>query len=946
MGRAGSIFRLGVRGRLLLAFFGISAFAVVGAAVALYSFREIGDAFATITQRRVPVAVVSQELSRHAERVVAAAPVLLAASTWDEKSERSIAIENELNVLEALVSGSSGVEGKDLAAIAPYVARLRGNLDELNVLVAKRLDVAEQRRDLVREELEVAAAVQQLLGPWIDVMDGKIAQWRRIVLDPAVPHDQLQAASREFQQSLAWFRSVQQSQVLASYVNDMLQQAASSEQVNSLTITSFRLQQSLRELERLAQDFDPKLRPLMIELIGKWRPFAVGNRSIPALRKTELDLNAKATQLLGENAVSSKSLTRLVDGLVGGARQDISDANDDALSVVRLSTGILVAAVAASLLSSVLIVWFLARKIVVPIQELGAGAVRLGKGDLTQRITIRTGDELESLANQFNDMASKLEDSYAGLEQKVAQRTHELEVKSQQLAEARDAADLANQTKSSFLANMSHELRTPLNAIIGYSEILQEDAADKDDKAAIDDLQKIEGAGRHLLGLINNILDLSKIEAGKMDVFIEPVDIWALVNEVLSIVKPLADKSGNAVEVVCPKDIGSFRSDQTKVKQCLLNLMSNANKFTSKGMLTLTVNREAGSQISFRVSDTGIGMTEEQLGRLFQAFSQADASTTKRFGGTGLGLAITKRFCTMLGGDVTVESVPGKGSTFIVMLPDGEAASAVVELPASATSVAAADTRATVLVVDDDLSVRTLLTRTLENEGYRVIAAGNGVDALTLAREHKPHAITLDVMMPRLDGWGALKELKADATLRDIPVVMVTVLNERGMAIPLGAADFVTKPVDRQRLMAILKEHCAKPSNASILVVEDDLPTRELLCHSLNGMGYRAVGASNGREGLDRLVGHPAPDLVLLDLMMPEMDGFEFLRELRRQPALASLPVIVVTAKDLTEEDVRILSGQADGIVTKDQAYLTELAAAVRGRLSRQVAKEVEPLAN
>ena len=312
---------------------------------------------------------------------------------------------------------------------------------------------------------------------------------------------------------------------------------------------------------------------------------------------------------------------------------------------------------------------FITNRMLRPIRQLREGAAKLGSGDLAQRISVKTGDELEALANQFNDMAGKLQESYAGLEQKVEQRTHELEIKSRQLAEARDAADEANRTKSNFLANMSHELRTPLNAIIGYSEILQEDAADKDDKAAIDDLQKIEGAGRHLLGLINNILDLSKIEAGKMDVFIEPVDIQALVKEVLSIVKPLTDKNENVIEVICPADIGSFRSDQTKVKQCLLNLMSNANKFTSKGTLTLTVAREGGSQVCFRVSDTGIGMTEEQLGRLFQAFSQADASTTKRFGGTGLGLAITKHFCTMLGGDVTVESTPGTGSTFTIRLP-------------------------------------------------------------------------------------------------------------------------------------------------------------------------------------------------------------------------------------------------------------------------------------
>ena len=500
-----------------------------------------------------------------------------------------------------------------------------------------------------------------------------------------------------------------------------------------------------------------------------------------------------------------------------------------------------------------------------------------------------------------------------------------------------------SRTKSSFLANMSHELRTPLNAIIGYSEILQEDAADKEDKEPIDDLQKIESAGRHLLGLINNILDLSKIEAGKMDVFIEEVDIQALFKEVLSIVKPLADKNGNIIEVICPADIGSFRSDQTKVKQCLLNLLSNANKFTSKGTLTLTVAREDNSRVCFCVSDTGIGMTAQQLGQLFEAFSQTDASTTKRFGGTGLGLAITKHFCAMLDGDVTAESTPGTGSTFTIKLPDQGVVPAAVELPAPAAVMA--DGRATVLVVDDDPTVRSLLAKTLEKEGYRVISARNGVEGLALAREHRPQAITLDVLMPQMDGWRALKELKADAELRDIPVIMVTVLNERGMAIPLGAADFVTKPVDRQRLTAILREHCASPGSASILVVEDDLPTREMLCRSVASMGYVAHVAGNGRSGLDWLANHPAPSLILLDLLMPEMDGFEFLQELRQRPALVDVPVIVVTAKELTAEDVRILSGETERIIAKDEAYLTELTAAVRGRLARQPSGGMEPVA-
>ena len=511
------------------------------------------------------------------------------------------------------------------------------------------------------------------------------------------------------------------------------------------------------------------------------------------------------------------------------------------------------------------------------------------------------------------------------------------------LTAARDQAEAMSRTKSTFLANMSHELRTPLNAIIGYSEILQEDAAAKDDKEPIEDLRRIESAGRHLLGLINNILDLSKIEAGKMGVFIEEIDIQALFKEVLSIVKPLADKNENVVEVVCPADIGTFRSDQTKVKQCLLNLLSNANKFTSKGTLTLTAAREGNAQVSFRVSDTGVGMTKEQLGRLFEAFSQADVSTSKRFGGTGLGLAITRHFCTMLSGDVTVESSPGKGSTFTIILPDQGDAPAIGQVP---VVTPAADGRATVLVVDDDATVRSLLAKTLEKEGYRVVLASNGVEALSLARQHRPQAITLDVLMPQMDGWRALKELKADAALRDIPVIMVTVLNERGMAIPLGAADFMTKPVDRQRLTALLREHCPVSSDASILVVEDDLPTREALCRMLTGMGYAAPAAVNGRTALDWLDSHPAPSLILLDLMMPEMDGFEFLQELRTRPVFAGIPVIVVTAKELTAEDFGVLSGQAERIIAKNPSYLIELAAAVRGRLAKQPVQEAERIAN
>jgi len=1063
----GILSRLGVRSRLLLAFFGISAFGVLGAGVALYSFHRIDDALALITQRRVPVALIAQELSRHMERILAAAPELLAATTPDEKAQWSVRISTEVNILTSLLRNlrEAGYEDTELAWLEPYVERLRDNLGELNRLVNNRLEIAEQKKDLLHKELEVAGAMQQLLGPWASVMDGKIAQWRSLAVNPAVPAERRQAADREFEESLGWFRTLQQSQFLASYINDMLQRAASTDDSNGLTVAAFRLQQALRELEHSTLELDPKLQQPMVDLIGQLRPFISGTESIPALRKGELDLTTNATHLLAENVSLSRGLSARVDELVENAKSDITGANVAALSVVEWSTWILIAAVVLSLASSVLIVWlYVGRNIIARLTALSDRMLTLAAGDLKSPLPAGGKDEIGRMAEalgvfratavemeeanlkEIREARTRLTDAIESIsegfslydaddklivcnsryrdlfashsdvmqpgtsfetivrtavdrgsiedadgrsdawlqerferhrnpgephvqrrsdgrwvrvsERKTASggvvatytditelKQHEAELADlvEKLQVARDAADQANRTKSNFLANMSHELRTPLNAIIGYSEILQEDAVDKGDTAPIDDLLKIESAGRHLLGLINNILDLSKIEAGKMDVFIEEVDVKALIEEVVSIVKPLADKNENVVKVICPADIGGLRSDQTKLKQCLLNLLSNANKFTSKGTLTLKAAREDDARMSFCVSDTGVGMRQEQLGRLFEAFSQADASTTKRFGGTGLGLAITKYFCTILGGDVAVESAPGKGSTFTITLPDQGVAPAAGQAPAVAPAV---DGRATVLVVDDDPTMIGLLGKMLEKEGYRVISATNGVEALSLARQHRPQAITLDVLMPQMDGWRALKELKADAALRDIPVIMVTVLNERGMAIPLGAADFLTKPVDRQRLTALLREHCPASGGASILVVEDDLPTSETLCRMLIGMGYVAHAAVNGRSALDWLDSHPAPSLILLDLLMPEMDGFEFLRELRKGPAFAEIPVIVVTAKELTAEDFGVLSGQAERIIAKDPSYLIELAAAVRERLARQPVQGAERIAN
>ena len=511
-------------------------------------------------------------------------------------------------------------------------------------------------------------------------------------------------------------------------------------------------------------------------------------------------------------------------------------------------------------------------------------------------------------------------------------RQHNLE-----LEEARELSEVANRTKSQFLANMSHELRTPLNAIIGYSEILQEDAADSGQEQVVPDLKKIEGAGRHLLGLINDILDLSKVEAGKMDVFIEEIDIPSLLDEVKAIITPLVAKNGNTLEVRLADRIGSMRTDRTKVKQCLLNVLSNASKFTQDGKLTVGVERLETDRrmVQIMISDTGIGMSGEQLGRLFQAFSQADASTTKKFGGTGLGLAITRHFCRLLGGDVTVASQAGEGSTFTIVLPDQAAepdqSTALAETalePPRANALNAAGPVVTVLVVDDDPAARDLLTTNLGREGYRTLQARSGDEALELARKLRPDAITLDVLMPKKDGWAVLGALKADPDLCDIPVIMVTVAPDRGIGLSLGAAEVMTKPVDRGELTSLLRQLLSR--DGSILVVEDDLATRETVRHTIEKMGLTVAEVTNGRLALAWLAENPAPALILLDLMMPEMDGFEFLDTFNSHADWRHVPVVVITAKQLTAAERGLLSGQTRSVIKKGASIDRDVTEAIR----------------
>ncbi len=499
-----------------------------------------------------------------------------------------------------------------------------------------------------------------------------------------------------------------------------------------------------------------------------------------------------------------------------------------------------------------------------------------------------------------------------------------------QAEKSRTEAQEANRTKSQFLANMSHELRTPLNAIIGYSEMLQEEVRDDGNEAYAPDLGKIMGSGRYLLELINGVLDLAKIESGKMDVYLEEFDVAELVRGVEGTLQPLVRKNENTLEVAGLEALGEMRSDATKLRQILFNLLSNASKFTEGGTIRFEAERARRDEqdwLRFRITDTGIGMKPEQLARVFDEFSQADSSTTREYGGTGLGLAITKSFCGLLGGSIGAESEPGKGSSFEVELP--ARAPEPAEEHAAATPHDTAEAATSVLVIDDDPAARDLVGRYLASEGFGVLAASGGEEGLRLARERRPDIITLDVIMPHMDGWAVLAELKADPALADIPVILISMTDDRNLGSALGASEYLTKPVDWDRLGAVLRRYTDEDGDQLALVVDDEPQAREVLRRGLERAGWRVAEAENGRAALERLAETP-PQLILLDLMMPEMDGFEFVAKLREKERWRSIPVLVITAKDLTAEERTRLEGRVSKILQKGSYSREDLLAEIR----------------
>ncbi|MCK5720672.1 MAG: response regulator [Thiomargarita sp.] len=523
----------------------------------------------------------------------------------------------------------------------------------------------------------------------------------------------------------------------------------------------------------------------------------------------------------------------------------------------------------------------------------------------------------QDLENRVIERTAKLSETNKLLNQEIDER-NKIE---QALNEAKNQAEAANLAKSQFLANMSHELRTPLNAIIGYSEILKEDAEDLEQSEFIPDLEKIRGAGKHLLGLINDVLDISKIEAGKMDLFIELLDLNTLLDEVVGTVYPMVEKGKNIFNIEYGS-LGQIKTDMTKLRQILLNLLSNAAKFTDQGCISLKVTRETHNDIewiNFCVIDNGIGMTNEQQAKLFKPFAQADNSTTRRYGGTGLGLAITKRFTEMMGGHIQVESEYEKGSEFTIYLPTQAQKIAINDLPKSITPDLSQEDEV-IIIIDDDIQMCHLLKEKLSELGHAVAIATEGDKGIELINKYHPQTVLLNAQMSDMEGWRVLSNLKNNTALSHLQVILLVMEPDEEKWYTMNATECLDKAAVRTQLTVFLEKYnIGDYDMGPIMIIEDDIVWGETMSFILQDQGWHVCLAENGQDALEQLDEH-IPQFILLDLNMPVMDGFEFLEHFKDNEKWQEIPVVVMTSQNLTTKEQAHLNQYVKTILPK-QTY-------------------------
>jgi signal transduction histidine kinase/CheY-like chemotaxis protein len=916
-----------IGGKLLIAFGLIAALTIGATFLSLIRFNQIETVLHGLIDVSMPALKLSMDVQGRAADVIETAGEVGNAQNEIERftgmstaTDRIGDLWQAIGKLRAVI-----VDDRTMVPIQSLIARIDSHVGDLNRTVGEGL-AARLAPVKAFQQVEVTTAVANAA---IASMLDRVTSARAVPADAAPITDPLAEARR----TSAWLGQLHD---LRSDFNDAARLLISVRQADSSDALSAvraqfdaifgRIQASVAKLRQNPEIGSDGIGGLAAAA-QSLATHSTGDAGIFALRDQYLRVRASIASITGALKKDGAQLHEMVAAVVANAESQAAESQQLSARAITASRIWLLLIAISTLVIAGLIVWlFVHRYVVSRLDALADSMLGIARGNLAMPIPAAGPDELGEMSRALLVFRDNARDIQAARDQAI---------------EARAEAEAASRAKSSFLANMSHELRTPLNAIIGYSEILAEDAAESSDEASVKDLQKIQSAGRHLLGLINSILDLSKIEAGRMDVYLEPVNLTDLIDEVRVIIQPLIEKNGNRLVIECAPDIGSMRTDLTKVKQSLINLLSNAAKFTEQGEVRLAVARQTGGagepHVAFKVTDSGIGMTEEQMGRLFEAFAQADSSTTRNFGGTGLGLAITKRFAALLGGSVTVASKPGVGSTFTLDLLDQSVSAAASDFSQIKAAEPGSDGSAlTVLVVDDDPAVHEVLTPTLARKGYRVIHARDGAEALDIVRKTPPDVVTLDVMMPNVDGWAVLAAMKSDPALAHIPVIMLTIVDDRNLGWSLGASEYMTKPIDRERLVTLVGRFTRRNADAVVLIVDDDPEVRNVISTTLRNMGLKAAEAANGRAACDWLAGNPLPDLVLLDLMMPEMDGFQFLERMREHPERLKVPVVVLTAKDLTAEERVYLAERTVLVLGKSAQPIASLGTALAAIATRR----------
>ncbi len=684
------------------------------------------------------------------------------------------------------------------------------------------------------------------------------------------------------------------------------------------------------------------------------------NQQIRSIFVSLVQLQAARGKLSTDSAASLELKQRFIGQLDARTQVMVSDASklaalngQRAVSARNQSTIIMLTSVMLIGVILIGISWLFDYGVVLPLERLQKETAIIGSGNLNHKVSTGSRDEVGQLAHSFDEMTEKLKSVTVSRDELAVEIAERKRVQ-EELRHAKETAEAASRTKSQFLANMSHELRTPLNSVIGFTNILLKNKNGRLVTEELTFLERIVANGKHLLDLINQVLDLSKIEAKRVEVETSVVILDRLIANIISQFEPQVHDRPIKLVAELPDQIAPLETDSGKLKQVIINLVGNALKFTEKGSVTVSVAVEEDTHrpVCITVTDTGIGIPQDRIAAIFEAFQQADPSTTRKYGGTGLGLTISKALCELMGYRLDVSSEPGKGSAFSIVLLARPTSADITVHPAPLAEVhglSAAEAAAEVtsrirameathplhnklvLIIDDEADSRILLTNLIEQFGCHVVAADSGKLGLRMAKEIRPDLITVDLLMPNMDGWEVLRQLKADPDLKDIPVIVVSVVARERRGTVLGVVEMLQKPVSREDLLRVI----SFIPRSRILVVEDNEDDRRLFAAHLQGRVTELRMATNGREALAILETF-TPNLILLDIMMPEMDGMAFLDTIRKNPRHWHIPVFVVTSKELTPDEAKRLGSEAQAVLKKAEEWGNDLERMLNGTLKNR----------